>query len=66
MLDQHGADLSYHEPHRPDVVVFAESTDEVSRRARIRDDAAVAVVPFGAGTSLEGTSSRCAAVSAST
>jgi D-lactate dehydrogenase (cytochrome) len=54
VLDQHGADLSYHEPHRPDVVVFAESTDEVSDVLAYANDAAVAVVPFGAGTSLEG------------
>ena len=54
VLEQHGADLSYHEPHRPDVVVFAESTDEVSDVLAYANDAGVAVVPFGAGTSLEG------------
>ena len=30
VLDQHAADLSYHPPHRPDVVVFPESADEVA------------------------------------
>ena len=54
VLDQHAGDLSYHEPHRPDVVVFAESTDEVSDVLAYANDAGVAVVPFGAGTSLEG------------
>ena len=54
VLEQHGADLSYHEPHRPDVVVFAESTEEVSDVLAYANDAGVAVVPFGAGTSLEG------------
>jgi D-lactate dehydrogenase (cytochrome) len=54
VLDQHGADLSYHEPHRPDVVVFAESTEEVSAVLAFASEAGVALVPFGAGTSLEG------------
>jgi len=54
VLEQHGADLSYHEPHRPDVVVYAQSTDEVSAVLAYANDAGVAVVPFGAGTSLEG------------
>ena len=30
VLDQHAADLSYHPPHRPDVVVFPESAAEVA------------------------------------
>jgi D-lactate dehydrogenase (cytochrome) len=54
VLDQHGADLSYHEPHRPDVVVYAQSTDEVSAVLAFANEAGVPVVPFGAGTSLEG------------
>jgi D-lactate dehydrogenase (cytochrome) len=54
VLDQHGADLSYHEPHRPDVVVFGESTGEVSAVLAYANDSGVPVVPFGAGTSLEG------------
>src|SRR6185437_9478356 len=47
-LDQHAADLSYHEPRRPDVVVYPESTAEVAAATE------TPVVPFGAGTSLEG------------
>ena len=54
VLDQHAADLTYHEPHRPDVVVFPESTAEVSAVLAYADEARVPVVPFGAGTSLEG------------
>lgn len=54
VLDQHGRDLSQHEPRRPDVVVFPESTEEVSRVLAFASAEGVPVVPFGAGTSLEG------------
>ena len=54
VLEQHGADLSYHEPHLPDVVVYPESTAEVSAVLAYANDAGIPVVPFGAGTSLEG------------
>jgi D-lactate dehydrogenase (cytochrome) len=53
-LDQHAADLSYHAAHRPDVVVWPESTDEVAAVLEYADAGGVPVVPFGAGTSLEG------------
>jgi D-lactate dehydrogenase (cytochrome) len=54
VLDEHAGDLSYHEPHRPDVVVYAQSTDEVSAVLAFANEAGAPVVPFGAGTSLEG------------
>jgi D-lactate dehydrogenase (cytochrome) len=54
VLDQHSADLTYHAPRRPDVVVFPESTDEVAAVLGYADEVGVPVVPFGAGTSLEG------------
>ena len=54
VLEQHSADLTYHAPHPPDVVVFPESTDEVAAVLAYADEAEVPVVPFGAGTSLEG------------
>ena len=54
VLDQHAGDLSYHRPHRPDVVVFPESTEEVASVLAYADSAGVPVVPFGAGTSIEG------------
>lgn len=54
LLDQHAGDLSYHEPHRPDVVVFPETTAEVAAVLELADRLRVPVVPFGAGTSLEG------------
>src|SRR2546423_6867481 len=54
VLDQHGADLSYHAPRRPDVVVYPESTHEVAAVLEYADRNGVPVTPFGAGTSLEG------------
>ena len=54
VLDQHSGDFSYHRPRRPDVVVFAESTQEVADVLAYADRVGVPVVPFGAGSSLEG------------
>ena len=54
VLDQHAGDLSYHAAQRPDVVVYPESTAEVAAVLAYADAAGVPVVPFGAGTSLEG------------
>jgi len=54
VLQQHGEDLSYHPPHEPDVVVFAETTEEVADVLRFANERGIAVTPFGAGTSLEG------------
>src|SRR5438874_10739242 len=53
-LDQHAGDLSYHPPRRPDVVVYPETTAEVAAVLEYAHAAGVPVVPFGAGTSLEG------------
>ena len=52
--EQHGRDESYHTPHPPDAVVFARSTDEVSAIVEACAQRRVPIVPFGAGTSLEG------------
>jgi D-lactate dehydrogenase (cytochrome) len=54
VLDQHANDPSHHPPHAPDVVVYPESTPEVARVLAWANDRGVPVVPFGAGTSLEG------------
>ena len=54
LREQHsrGEDLS--RPVLPDAVAFAATTEEVSRLLAICHAHAVPVVPFGAGTSLEG------------
>jgi D-lactate dehydrogenase (cytochrome) len=54
VLDAHGQDPSYHPHRRPDAVVYAESRDDVAAVLRFASEHRVPVVPFGAGTSLEG------------
>lgn len=50
----HGKDESHHAMHLPDIVVFPRSTADVSAILKIANEARVAVVPFGVGSSLEG------------
>ena len=52
--DLHGADMTFHRPRRPDLVVYPASTEEVSRVLALANERRVAVTPFGAGSSLEG------------
>jgi D-lactate dehydrogenase (cytochrome) len=52
--DHHSHGESYHEPSPPDVVCLPQTTDEVAEILRISARFQVPVVPFGAGTSLEG------------
>jgi D-lactate dehydrogenase (cytochrome) len=54
ILEQHSKDESYHEPVLPDIVVFPENKDEVSRILHFANTFNVPVVPFGRGSSLEG------------
>ncbi|HEY8394406.1 MAG TPA: FAD-linked oxidase C-terminal domain-containing protein [Thermaerobacter sp.] len=51
---QHGRDLTYHPPRLPDVVVYPLDKHEVSRILRFAHEHGIPVVPFGAGSSLEG------------
>src|SRR6185437_10897334 len=51
--DHHGRDLTWHEPHSPDAVVFPLSTEEVSGIVKLCSELAIPVIPYGAGTSLE-------------
>lgn len=52
--DLHAADISFHEPQRPDLVVYASSTEDVARVLAIANEWRIPVTPFGVGTSLEG------------
>lgn len=54
VLDQHSRDESYHPARRPDVVVFPQTTEEVSRILCLANEQRIPVVPFGLGSSLEG------------
>ena len=52
--DHHAKDESWHHPHRPDAVVFPESTEDVVEIVRICAAHQTPVVAYGTGTSLEG------------
>ncbi|WP_062234723.1 FAD-binding oxidoreductase [Fictibacillus sp. FJAT-27399] len=54
ILQQHSQDESFHEPHLPDVVVFPKSSNDVSRILSFANEHRIPVVPFGAGSGLEG------------
>ena len=52
--DTHGKDESWHHPHRPDAVVFPNTTEEVSEVVKICAKHKLPVVAYGTGTCLEG------------
>jgi D-lactate dehydrogenase (cytochrome) len=52
--EQHGKDASYHPYVAPDAVAFAQSTQEVSEIVKICACHKVPLIPYGAGTGLEG------------
>ncbi|MCB1646328.1 MAG: FAD-binding protein, partial [Pseudomonadales bacterium] len=54
LLERHGKDESFHTPRSPDLIVWPVSTEEVSQIVRLCARHQVAIIPFGAGTSLEG------------
>jgi D-lactate dehydrogenase (cytochrome) len=54
VLAQHGRDESFHLEARPDVVVWPRSPDEAAAIVRVALEHRVPLIPFGAGTSLEG------------
>jgi D-lactate dehydrogenase (cytochrome) len=54
VLEQHGHDESWHEAALPDLVVYPTSTEEVAAIVDRCRAAHAPIVPFGAGTSLEG------------
>ena len=50
----HGKDESYHAMQLPDIVVFPETTEQVSHIMKLSQQYAIPIVPFGLGSSLEG------------
>ena len=54
ILDRHGDDESHHPSVPPAAVVFATSTEEVQAIVRVCAESRTPLIPFGAGTSLEG------------
>ncbi|MGE8355318.1 MAG: FAD-binding oxidoreductase, partial [Microvirgula sp.] len=54
VCDQHGRDESPYPAMPPDAVAFAESTDEVARIVQVCARHRVPVIPYGAGSSIEG------------
>jgi D-lactate dehydrogenase (cytochrome) len=52
--DHHSKDESWHYPHRPDAVVFPNTTEEVAEIVRICARHNTPVIAYGTGTSLEG------------
>jgi D-lactate dehydrogenase (cytochrome) len=52
--DLHASDITFHRPHRPDVVVYATSTEDVVAVLALADEHGIPVTPFAAGSSLEG------------
>ena len=54
VLEQHSHDESHHLPVRPGAVAFCQSTQDIVAVAETCSRFAVAMVPFGTGTGLEG------------
>jgi D-lactate dehydrogenase (cytochrome) len=52
--ERHGTDESFHAPAAPDLVAYPLDVDECARIVRVCAEHRAPIVPFGAGTSLEG------------
>src|SRR5271157_3324151 len=50
----HGTDASWHQALPPDAVVFAHSTEEVSKIMQVCAATGTPVIPYGVGSSIEG------------
>jgi len=54
VLDEHGRSEAYHEHRPPDVVVFPTTTQDVVQIVTVCTSLGLPIIPYGAGTSLEG------------
>ncbi len=54
VLAQHGRGESFHPEARPDIVVWPRSVEEAAAIVRVAAKHRLPLIPFGAGTSLEG------------
>ena len=54
VLAQHGHDESFHPEARPDAVVWPRTIEEAAAIVRLAIEHQLPLIPFGAGTSLEG------------
>ncbi len=54
ILERHGRGESWHPAQQPQAVVFPSSTEDVAEIVTLCAEHHVPVIPFGAGTSLEG------------
>jgi len=54
VLAQHGHDESFHPEARPDMVVWPRTVEEAASIVSVAAEYRLPLVPFGAGTSLEG------------
>jgi D-lactate dehydrogenase (cytochrome) len=52
--EHHGKDESDHDVDAPDAVAFANTTEEVAYIAKLCNEFKIPLIPFGAGTSIEG------------
>ena len=50
--EQHGKDISFHEAHLPDAVVFAESVEEVQQIVQLCARHKTPIIAFGTGLKL--------------
>lgn len=59
VLEHHGQDESWHRPSAPQGVCFPESVGEVVEIVRLCADRGVPIIPYGAGSSVEGQLLAC-------
>src|SRR5207237_6791467 len=53
-IDLHSRDQSFHRAYPPEVLVWPETTQEVSQIVRFANENQLPITAWGAGTSLEG------------